>query len=58
MLAYALTGPIVVNPDFSLSDYNNLITHGVSEQSVFKKPDAEEPHFFTNKSLLDACLGD
>jgi len=58
MLAYASTGPIVVNPDFSLSDYNNLLTHGVSEQSVFKKPDPEETHFFTNKSLLDACLGD
>jgi glycosyltransferase involved in cell wall biosynthesis len=55
MLAYCYSGPIRVNPEFSLEEYNNSILQGNTD--VFLKPVAGQIHFYTKKPISDSdCL--
>lgn len=55
MLCYCYSGPILVNPEFSLEQYNTRILQG--DTDVFLKPVADEIHFFTKKRISDRdCL--
>lgn len=55
MLSYCYTGPIPVNPEFSLEEYNTRILRG--DTDVFLKPQPGQIHFFTKKPLSDNdCL--
>ena len=55
MLSYCYTGPIPVNPEFSLEEYNTRILRG--DTDVFLKPQPGQIHFFTKKPLCDNdCL--
>jgi glycosyltransferase involved in cell wall biosynthesis len=55
MLAYCYSGPIRVNPEFSLEDYNTRILQGNTD--VFLKPEPGQIHFFSKKPISDSnCL--
>lgn len=54
MLANAFYGPISVNPEFSLEEYNTSILRGDDIVNVFRKPTrADDVHFFTKKPISD-----
>lgn len=48
MLSYSSHGPVRVNPEFSLEEYNrNINHHKMSPDDVFRKPTGSEIHFYT-----------
>jgi len=55
MLCYCYSGPIQVNPEFSLEAYNTSILQGNTD--VFLKPVTGQIHFFSKKPISDSdCL--
>jgi len=49
MLSYGNCGPVKVNPEFSLANYNKSILEGNS--NIFLLPICNEIHFFTKKCI-------
>lgn len=57
MLYYGQYGPIRVNTDFSLEEYNhNIVCNKYNPDNIFLKPDCNYIHFFTNKSIIYGLL--
>jgi hypothetical protein len=55
MLCYCYSGPIQVNPEFSLEAYNTRILQGNTD--IFLKPVTGQIHFFSKKPISDSdCL--